>query len=129
LKHDIMNIWRKATLELKEIAAERLYSVIETCLDMPFDVQPMTSNYIKRCIDLCWKMGVQEKPLHLDGFAEMKAYAGKKFDKEKFDAHIRCGSHIATVVLPTLYLYEGGPVLVKGIAQCSPDETESEESS
>ncbi|KAL3879320.1 hypothetical protein ACJMK2_031620 [Sinanodonta woodiana] len=85
---------------------------------MPFTVLPKTSKYLKRCIDLCWKMGVQEKPLHLDGFAEMDSYVGKKFDKDKFRSYTRSGSHIDFFVWPTLYLYEGGPILVKGIAQC-----------
>ncbi|KAL3879319.1 hypothetical protein ACJMK2_031619 [Sinanodonta woodiana] len=94
---------------------------------MPFICQPMTSKYLKKCIDLCWKMGFQEKPLHLDGVAEMDAYAGKKFDKDKFRCYTRSGSHIEFVVWPTLYQYEGGPIILKGIAQCcSPVEAKYE---
>ncbi|KAL3879326.1 hypothetical protein ACJMK2_031626, partial [Sinanodonta woodiana] len=119
LMHDIKGIWLKATQELKEIAAEPLYSVIEASLDMNITVMPMTSKYLKRCIDLGWQMGVQEKPLHLDGFVEIDSYAGKSFDKDKFRAYTRYGSHIAFVVWPTLYEYEGGPILGKGVAQGS----------
>ncbi|KAL3879324.1 hypothetical protein ACJMK2_031624, partial [Sinanodonta woodiana] len=127
LKHDLKVIWRKTAVALKGVAAESLCSLIETCLDMPFCILPMTSKYLKRCIDLCWRMGVQEKPLHLDGVAKMDSYVGKKFDTDKFRCYTRSGSHVAFVVWPTLYLYEAGPILMKGIAQgCSPSEANDE---
>ncbi|KAK3582917.1 hypothetical protein CHS0354_009724 [Potamilus streckersoni] len=122
LVHEIKGIWRKTCAELKGSLSEQIYAVIETCLDMPFSALPMTSEYLKRCIDLCWKMGVQERPLHLDSISELDACVGKKFNNDKFRGYTQSGKIVAFVVWPSLYLYEGGPVLVKGIAQgCTGD--------
>ncbi|KAK3582920.1 hypothetical protein CHS0354_009727 [Potamilus streckersoni] len=103
--------------------SEQIYAVIETSQDMPFSALPMTSKYLKRCINLCWEMGVQEKPLHMDSISKLDACVGKSFDKDKFRPYTKSGETVAFVVWPSLYLHEGGPILVKGFAQgCSSDE-------
>ncbi|KAH3830594.1 uncharacterized protein LOC127877437 isoform X1 [Dreissena polymorpha] len=68
--------------------------------------------YIKKCVELCWMMCVQDPPAVLDWSAQEGA-----FNVDLYRAYTKSGSQLEFVVWPIIYLHEGGPVLLKGVAQ------------
>ncbi|KAL3879227.1 hypothetical protein ACJMK2_031533 [Sinanodonta woodiana] len=113
----LKNIWRAATLNLKDESLKLLCANLLTCLGKPETEMPKTAKYLTCCTELCWKMGVQEKPMHLDVNAEKQVGQEKRFDTDKFRAYTKTGKYVAYVVWPALLLHEGGAMLAKGIAQ------------
>ncbi|KAK3607104.1 hypothetical protein CHS0354_026311 [Potamilus streckersoni] len=100
-----------------QFLVEQLCSVLITGFEINDKDRPILSRYLIRCVEICWKMGVQEKPLQLDIEAEKKDGLERIFDAEKFRAYTKTGKKIDYVVWPALFLHEGGPILSKGIAQ------------
>ncbi|KAL3879224.1 hypothetical protein ACJMK2_031530 [Sinanodonta woodiana] len=98
-----------------------------TCLGKNERNMPKTSKYLTCCTELCWKMGVQEKPMHLDVIAEKQVGQDKQFDTDKFRVYTKTGQYVAYVVWPTLFLHEGGAMLNKGVAQGCQDRVSSKE--
>lgn len=41
----------------------------------------------------------------------------RSFNTDVYRAYTKSGNHIEYVVWPTMYLYENGPILMKGVAQ------------
>ncbi|XP_078323580.1 uncharacterized protein LOC111126873 isoform X4 [Crassostrea virginica] len=71
-----------------------------------------TKKYAKACASLCWFMCVQDPPV----FIEAKTPKGA-FNKDLYRAYTKSGQYYAFLVWPPLYLYKGGQLLGKGIAQ------------
>ncbi|KAK3594282.1 hypothetical protein CHS0354_035181 [Potamilus streckersoni] len=116
-ERDIKRIWRTATTALMNDTVRHLNVLLLAKFHISIEHWPNTSKYLARCIDLCWKMGVQEKPMHLDAYDEKGVGSEKIFNQEKFRAYTQTGKRVAFVVWPALLIHEGGAMLVKGIAQ------------
>ncbi|KAL3879334.1 hypothetical protein ACJMK2_031634 [Sinanodonta woodiana] len=114
---EIKRIWRTATNALMDESVRNLHILLLTKFDISIEDWPNTSKYLARCIDLCWKMGVQEKPMYLDACDEKSDCCEKIFNHDKYRAYMQSGKRVEFVVWPALFLHEGGAMLVKGIAQ------------
>lgn len=70
------------------------------------------NNYINRCISVLWLMVIQDPPLSL--------YwpQGNSFDSQNFYEYTDKGNFVDFSVWPALRLYEGGPLLSKGVVKC-----------
>ncbi|XP_053399691.1 uncharacterized protein LOC123558454 [Mercenaria mercenaria] len=76
--------------------------------------QKYVSQFLQKSVDLCWLMAVQDPPLYVDtNLSRMD----DKFDTNQFKPYTATGKFIDFVVWPTLYLFEEGNMLSKGIAQ------------
>ncbi|XP_033743669.1 uncharacterized protein LOC117329699 [Pecten maximus] len=71
------------------------------------------SSYSRSCVELCWYMCLQDPPV------VMMATITDKATKDHFRAYTRSGKFLGYIVWPALFLYEGGPLLYKGVAQYS----------
>ena len=80
----------------------------------PQATQTECSVYYLSCIELCWKMFCNVPPVYIQSEPVRE---GVKFDKERYSVYQRNGNIIAFIVWPVLFLYEGGPVLSRGVAQ------------
>ncbi|KAL5012018.1 hypothetical protein ScPMuIL_010569 [Solemya velum] len=69
--------------------------------------------FIKKCVELCWLMGIQDPPLCL----VFECPAGSRFNKDLFRAYTKGGKHVDYPVWPAMLLKENGSVLAKGVAQ------------
>ncbi|KAK3593591.1 hypothetical protein CHS0354_018687 [Potamilus streckersoni] len=69
--------------------------------------------YIDKCTELCWYMSVQNPQLYM--YSEPSKDGS--FRHDIFKEYTKKGDKEAFVVWPILYLYEGGPMLWKGVAQ------------
>ncbi|KAL3878474.1 hypothetical protein ACJMK2_030819 [Sinanodonta woodiana] len=69
--------------------------------------------YIDRCTEVCWYMSVQDPQMFMDGSKSPDA----KFDSNKHREYTKKGPYEDFVVWPALYLYKGGPMLCRGVAQ------------
>ncbi|KAL3879221.1 hypothetical protein ACJMK2_031527, partial [Sinanodonta woodiana] len=113
----LKNVWRATTCSLKHQSLKLMYAELSTSLCKYETELPKTYKYLTVCTDLCWKMGVQEKPMHLELTAEKQVGQEKQFDTDKFRTYSKTGTSVAYVVWPALFLHEGGAILSKGIAQ------------
>ncbi|KAK3577655.1 hypothetical protein CHS0354_018279 [Potamilus streckersoni] len=113
----IKTIWRTTTDEFKDEAVTHLHKVLSNEFGISSKDYPDTSKYLASCIDFCWKMGVQEKPMHLDTLAEKEDGLERIFVQDKFKAYTKSGKRVAYLVWPALFVHEGGAMLAKGIAQ------------
>lgn len=77
------------------------------------DTDETTVMFIKKCVEICWLMGMQDPPVVM----ESSIQRGGNFDKELFRHYTKSGDIIDYLVWPALRLYDGGPVLCKGIVQ------------
>lgn len=58
-------------------------------------------------------MRVQDPPVTI----EWSVPSDGKFNTDMYRAYTKSGDHVEYVVWPAIYLHEGGPVLMKGVAQ------------
>lgn len=68
-------------------------------------------SYIKKCVHLCYYVAVQDPPMVID------FESGQIFDKQSWKEYTRSGTEVEYIVWPALYLYKGGPIMVKGVVQ------------
>ncbi|XP_060065893.1 uncharacterized protein LOC132546199 [Ylistrum balloti] len=94
---------------LYEVMKSRLQSVyrmdgkiIEACKD-----------FIEYTVKYIWMMRVQDPPLHI----KWEFFHGEKFDHDRLRTYTKGGDSLNYMVWPILYLYKGGPILAKGVAQ------------
>lgn len=73
--------------------------------------------FLKECFKICWLMAIQDPPVVLRN-TDRK---GDVFNADLFKPYTKSGSKIEFIVWPPLLLYDGGPVLCKGVAQGSKD--------
>lgn len=71
------------------------------------------SAYVEKCAELCWYMVTPTPPLFMDSAGHPK----DTFDKNKYRFYQTSGTKYNFVVWPSLYLYEDGNILAKGIAE------------
>ena len=69
--------------------------------------------FVKKCIDVCWIMAVQDPPLEL----KTESQSFDSFNKDEYKAYTKLGQYIDFVVWPPLLLHKEGPLLAKGVAQ------------
>ncbi|KAH3881000.1 uncharacterized protein LOC127878909 [Dreissena polymorpha] len=74
---------------------------------------PAMKPFVKKCLFLCWMMVVQGPPLCFDWSTKH----GSKFDSSLYKQYTKSGNTVDYVVWPTMFLHEGGPMIVKGVAQ------------
>lgn len=112
---------RKGIKEYRKKVTKQVWPVIEKEVltklrkNDEFDekVIEACTSYITKCVELCWLMRVQDPPVCLT----WDVPEDKSFNTEVYRAYTKSGHHIEYVVWPAMYLYEGGPVLMKGVAQ------------
>ncbi|KAL5013088.1 hypothetical protein ScPMuIL_011639 [Solemya velum] len=69
--------------------------------------------YIEKCVELCWYMLVQDPPMDLC----WQFQQGDPFPSNSFRSYTSSGDKVDYVVWPTLYLFENGSVISKGVCQ------------
>jgi len=72
-----------------------------------------TKAFARKCATLCWLMRIKDPPLHI----VYKIEHGQKMDTESFKHYTQSGKVMKFVVWPALFLYDGGALLAKGVAQ------------
>ncbi|KAK3602800.1 hypothetical protein CHS0354_026350 [Potamilus streckersoni] len=75
--------------------------------------------YLIECFQICWLMAIQDPPVVLG--KEVKN--SDTFDTSMYKHYTRSGTRVKYVVWPPLLLYEGGPLLAKGIAHTIQEKT------
>ncbi|XP_062620776.1 uncharacterized protein LOC134282396 [Saccostrea cucullata] len=74
------------------------------------------SHFIKKSLELCWYMVIQNPPIHM----EVNFQTGAPLVKSILKEYTISGDTISFLVWPPLYLHEDGPLLSKGVAQPKP---------
>ncbi|KAK3594511.1 hypothetical protein CHS0354_030857 [Potamilus streckersoni] len=117
MQQDIKSIWRESSKKvLKKVSPIIGKKVAEKFEKFPLLQMRETKLYMNECVDLCWMMNLHQKPMHLDiSVQDRDGY--KSFDTEKFRPYTKTGQHVDFVVWPALYLFDGGSLLQKGVAQ------------
>ncbi|XP_052244890.1 uncharacterized protein LOC127854019 isoform X2 [Dreissena polymorpha] len=69
--------------------------------------------YLQECFSICWLMCVQDPPVV---FGSLPKH-GAAFDKNAYKEFTQSGTNIDFVVWPAMFLFQGGNVLCKGVAQ------------
>ncbi|KAL5012120.1 hypothetical protein ScPMuIL_010671 [Solemya velum] len=69
--------------------------------------------YIEKCVELCWYMLVQDPPMDLC----WQYKHGDPFPSNSFRSYTASGDKVDYVVWPSLYLYENGSIISKGVCQ------------
>lgn len=78
----------------------------------------LDSSYLKKCIEVCWYMVIQDPPMYL----ETLSLDGSDLDKDTHKVYLISGNKVQYVVWPALYQYlhnngRKGPVMIKGVVQ------------
>ena len=69
------------------------------------------NTYIRRCIEICWLMVVQDPPMVLDNTKP------DQFDTARYRGYQHNGPYTAYIVWPAIRLHNDGPLLSKGVAE------------
>ncbi|KAL3878448.1 hypothetical protein ACJMK2_030798 [Sinanodonta woodiana] len=93
---------------LAQLEKKYLHDHVARCLQ-----HHSVKRYIDRCTEVCWYMSVQDPQLFMDGSKS----PDEIFDSNKHTEYTKKGTYEEFVVWPALYLYKGGPMLSKGVAQ------------
>ncbi|KAK3100067.1 hypothetical protein FSP39_014227 [Pinctada imbricata] len=101
-KDTASDIIPKIKQELQTSMVPELLPVVSKC-----------DSYFKKCVTLCWMMRVQEPPVVLSFDCEK----GKTVNADLYRHYTRTGTKIDFMVWPAMILYEGGPLLSKGVFQ------------
>lgn len=71
------------------------------------------TSFFKSCVNICWKMVIQDPPM----FLHPGVKKGGTFDKSVYREYTSSGQKVVFTVWPALYLHEGGPLLQKGVVK------------
>ncbi|KAL3878476.1 hypothetical protein ACJMK2_030821, partial [Sinanodonta woodiana] len=93
---------------LSRLEEKYLHDPVAGCLQ-----HTNVKRYIDKCTEVCWYMSVQDPQLVMDGSKS----PDDKFDSNKHREYTKKGPYEDFVVWPALYLYKGGQMLSKGVAQ------------
>lgn len=107
LKHQIKEFRKFRAMHVVKDIEKAIKGKLNTHSKMSAGVD----RYISSCVEITWLMVVQDPPLVLS------ATSSSKFDSKIFREYTKRGPNIDYVVWPALFLHEGGPLLVKGVAQ------------
>ncbi|XP_052283557.1 uncharacterized protein LOC127880265 isoform X2 [Dreissena polymorpha] len=78
------------------------------------DCENSIFTYVKACASICWEMRIHQPPVCLE-FVDVDDQT--PFNTTTYKHYTNGGSRMDYAVWPALYLYEGGPLLSKGVAQ------------
>lgn len=106
---------RKLTAEK---TAERIYKEFLNGHEPKYLTQ---TEYVKKVVKLCWLMAVQDPPVCFGN----EAKAGDKLDIDTFKVYTQSGTYVSYTVWLPMFIHEGGPVLIKGVAQPIPTRSKS----
>ncbi|KAK3582916.1 hypothetical protein CHS0354_009723 [Potamilus streckersoni] len=115
-KRHIKQICFGTSKQLESKIKSMLMKMVEIRTNFHEKHMEKTRKYLEDCIEICWRMTLQEKPMHLETSVEIRN-GQKHFDNEKFRAYTKTGQYVDFVVWPAIYLFEGGPILERGVAQ------------
>ncbi|XP_052279951.1 early endosome antigen 1-like isoform X10 [Dreissena polymorpha] len=93
--------------------ADEVFSLYVKEKNLKFGKTPKVEAYTRSCVKLSWLMSVQDPAVVID---EVKTPS--KFDGDRYRAYTQSGTTMEFVVWPTMLLHSGGPILMKGVAQC-----------
>ncbi|KAK3578297.1 hypothetical protein CHS0354_004204 [Potamilus streckersoni] len=68
-------------------------------------------DYLAECTKVCWLMCIKSPPMYIS------AATTDKFDHNLYTSYTKSGTRVSYVVWPTLFQYENGPIMKKGVAQ------------
>lgn len=92
--------------------------ILEEVLSPQYLQDQVILQYSQTCLRLCWLMAIQDTPVHMDTVKATKEKGKRKLlNKREYRAYMRDGDYVDFFVWPALFLYIGGPLLVKGTAQ------------
>lgn len=69
--------------------------------------------YITRCVELCWLMRIQDPPVVLSWAIP----EDRVFDTNTYKYYLSTGKELDYVVWPCMYMFDGGPMIMKGVAE------------
>ncbi|XP_033731598.1 uncharacterized protein LOC117321241 [Pecten maximus] len=69
--------------------------------------------FVKKCIEVCWLMCVLDPPVVIGS----DAVVGSTFDTNVYKNYTNSGTTTSYTVWLPLFLYKGGPLLIKGVVQ------------
>ncbi|XP_052279972.1 putative leucine-rich repeat-containing protein DDB_G0290503 isoform X1 [Dreissena polymorpha] len=78
------------------------------------DCENSIFTYVKACASICWEMRIHQPPVCLE-FVEVDDQT--PLNTATYKHYTKSGPRMDYVVWPALYLYKGGPLLSKGVAQ------------
>lgn len=110
---------RKGIKEYRKAVCKKVTPVIErevlNSLRAKFEEKVIDGckTFIGACVEICWLMNIQDPPIVM----KWKAPDDKLFNADIYKAYLQNGSQVDYVVWPALFLYEGGTLLSKGVAQ------------
>ncbi|KAK3100045.1 hypothetical protein FSP39_013878 [Pinctada imbricata] len=82
--------------------------------DLPFTTHHgRLSPFVNKCVELCWYMSIQEKPVMLVFDAEK----GRSFRTDLYRLYTKSGTKCDFLVWPAMLLHDKGPILQKGVIQ------------
>lgn len=110
----IFDVKRTAAVRLQEPVIEILSKVVATEFNVDKQHQPKMLKFINKCLQLCWMMNMHLDPVFID-FVQVSDSI--LFDSDTFKPYLSSGKYIDYVVWPPLYSYNGGKLLLKGIAE------------
>lgn len=111
-------IYKKIGEMQKEVAAISIDNTkqalrIDSDFMLPFESVILYGEpYVDRCVELCWRMHIQDPPMILDFSSSSEIV-----DKAMFRLFTRSGEYVDFVVWPALLLHENGPLVQKGVVQ------------
>ncbi|XP_069131554.1 myosin heavy chain, clone 203-like isoform X2 [Argopecten irradians] len=97
----------------KSLAVHCVYHLQEefTKLKSRGNAGKKTKAYMKKCVQVCWFMTVQDPKVVINHNVT------DHFDEDRFKAYTKKGKQVDYLVWPALHLHEGGPMIGKGVAQ------------
>ena len=75
--------------------------------------QLLETPFFEKCVHLCWNMAIQDPVMYLS--ADIKP--DTVYNRDVYKEFAQSGDKVKYVVWPALFLYEGGPLLYKGVVQ------------
>jgi hypothetical protein len=75
--------------------------------------QLLETPFFEKCVHLCWYMAIQDPVMYLT--EEIKP--DTVYNRDVYKEFVQSGDKVKYVVWPALFLYEGGPLLCKGVVQ------------
>ncbi|XP_060589655.1 cilium assembly protein DZIP1L-like isoform X1 [Ruditapes philippinarum] len=113
-KQAILEIKKDVEVRLSKQLQEVVTNMVAIENNIDRQTQDSTIKYIAKCVDICWSMCQHEPPV----FFDLPETNGETcLDVNVYKPYTKSGKYIDYIVWPPLYLYMGGPLLGKGVAQ------------
>lgn len=106
--------YRKAVFkQVTPVIEKEITNKLRNNQDIGDQVVDACKNYITRCVELCWLMRIQDPPVVLN----WSIAKDRVFDTDTYKYYLSTGKELDYVVWPSMYLYDGGPLIMKGVAE------------